>query len=110
MRHLSIEGKVLICKALAILYIVHLVLLKEKPSSTITQLSKIQREFIWKNGNLKMKHSALCDDYKNGELKDVISLKMTSLQQSWVSRLYDLNFHCWKVKTSFHLKSYLGQK
>ena len=59
MRQLTIEGKVLIFKTLAISKIVHLALVKDVPSSTIAQLEKIQKQFIWKNGNSKLKHTTL---------------------------------------------------
>ena len=39
-----------------------------------------------------------CNDYENGELKSVdIFSKKISLQCSWIKRLYDGNFHLWKV-------------
>ena len=84
-------------------------LVKEKSSNTITQLNNTQRIYL-ENGNPKVKHSVLCNDCKNGGLRnaDMFS-KITSPQYSWVNRLCDPNFYCWKVKTPFHIKSYLGQ-
>ena len=41
-------------KTLAISKIVHFVLVKEVPSNIIIQLNNMQREFIWKNENLKI--------------------------------------------------------
>ena len=83
MRQLKIEGKILISKTLAISKVVHLALVKDVPSSTIAQLEKIQKQFIWKNGNPKLKHTTLCNEYEQGGLKNVdIFFKITSLQCS----------------------------
>ena len=46
MRQLTIEGKILIFKTLAISKIVHLTLMRDVPSSPIAQLEKIQKQFI----------------------------------------------------------------
>ena len=82
---LTIEGKILIFKTLAISKIVHFALVKDVPFSTIAQLEKIQKQFIWKNGNPKLKHTTLCNEYEQGGLKNVdIFSKIASLQFSWV--------------------------
>ena len=57
MRQITIEGKILIFKNLAISKVAHLALVKDLPSSTIAQLEKIRKQFIWKNGNPKLKHT-----------------------------------------------------
>ena len=83
MLQLTIVGKILIFKTLAISKVVHLALVKDVPSSTISQLEKIQKQFIWKNGNPKLKHTTLCNEYEQGGLKNVdIFFKITSLQCS----------------------------
>ena len=46
MRQLAIEGKILFSKTFASSKVEHL-----------AQLEKIQKQFIWKNGNPKLKHS-----------------------------------------------------
>ena len=51
--------------------IVHLALVKDIPSSEIAQLEKKKKEFIWKNGNPKLKHSTLCNEYEQVGLKTV---------------------------------------
>ena len=107
MPQLTIEGKILIFKILAISKVVHLALVKDIPSSTIAQLEEIQKQFIWKNGNPKLKHTTLCNEYEQVELKNVdIFFKTTSLQCSWVKRLYDDSFHDWKVILSFLIKNH----
>ena len=59
MRQRTIEGKILIFRTLAISKIVNFALVKDVPSSTIAQLEKIQKQFIWKNRNSKLKHTTL---------------------------------------------------
>ena len=51
MRQLSTEGKILIFKTFAISKVVHIALVKDVPISTISQLEKMQKQFIWKNGS-----------------------------------------------------------
>ena len=110
MLQLTIEGKILIFKILVISKVVHLALVKDIPSSTIAQLEKIQKQFIWKNGNPKLKHTILCNEYEQVELKNVdIFFKTTSLPCSWVKRLYDDSFHDWKVILSFLIKNHQGK-
>ena len=69
MWQLTIEGKIVIFKTLAILKVVHLALLKDLLSSTIAQLDRIQHQFMWRNRNFELKHIALCDEYKKGGQK-----------------------------------------
>ena len=45
MRPLTIEGRILIFKTLAISKVAHLPLVKDVPSSTIAQLEKVQKKF-----------------------------------------------------------------
>ena len=55
-------------------------------------LNKIQKEFIWRNGSSKLKHT-LCNDHEKGGLMVVIFFfKVISLQCLWVKRLHDGNF------------------
>ena len=90
MWNLSIAVKITVFKTLAISKIVHLALVKVIPISTIRELNKIKKHFIWKNGNPKIKQFTLCKDYENRGLKNVaITFKITRLQCSWVKRLYD---------------------
>ena len=83
MLQLTIVGKILIFKTLSISKVVHLALVQDVPSSTISQLEKIQKHFIWKNGNPKLKHTTVCNKCKQGRLNNVVIFsKITSLQCS----------------------------
>ena len=107
MWQLTTDSKTLIFKTLAISKIVNLALVKDVPSSTIAQLEKIQKQFIWKNRNPKLKHTTLCNEYEQGGLKNVhIFSKIASLQRSSVKRLHDYSFHAWKVITLFLIKNH----
>ena len=82
--------------------------MKGVSSSTIAQLEKIQKQFIWKKGNPKLKHTTLYNKYKQGGLKNVdIFSKITSHQSSYVKKLYDDSFHGWKVIPLFLIKNHL---
>ena len=64
---------------------------------------KIQQSLLWANSTPKIKHDTLCNDYKDGGLKNVdIRKKIISLQCSWIKKLYDDTFHEWKL-TPLHL-------
>jgi len=81
-----------------------------KQKQTIELLRKIQRKFLWGNNKPKIKHETLCNDYENGGLKsiDIIS-KIVSLQCSWVRRLYDKNFHPWKIIPLYLIEKQFGK-
>jgi hypothetical protein len=58
-------------------------------NSILSQIEKLQKEFIWSGKNPKIKHSTLIADYEQGGLKDIdVKAKIKSLQLSWVRRLY----------------------
>ena len=71
MRNLTLEEKVTVFEALVTSKIVHLALTINIPTSFIKELNKIQKEFIWKNKNPKIKHITLFNSYDNGGLKNV---------------------------------------
>ena len=109
-RNLSIEGRIVVFKSLAISKLTHLALVTEIPTSTINLLTKIQMEFIWKGKTPNIKSSTLCNDYDNGGLKNVdVFSKIVSLQCSWIKRLFDNNFHQWKVIPLYLIRRYLGR-
>ena len=68
-------------------------------------------EFIWKGKNPKIKNSTLYNDCEYGGLKNVdIFSKVVSLQYSWTKRLFDNNFHQWKLIPLYLFRQYLGKK
>ena len=55
-------------------------------------------------------NSTLCNGYENGGLKNVdLRNKITSIQCSWVKRLFEDDFHDWKVIPLFLIGKHLGK-
>ena len=76
------------------------------PNNFIDMIEKIHNDFIWNNKRANIKHSALIGDYSKGGLKDVdICSKFKSLHLNWLTRLYDSNFHPWKLIPLYFLNS-----
>ena len=97
-RNLTLEGRIVVFKSLAISKIVFQALIAPVPTHVIKALETIQTSFLWNNSNPKIKHKTLCKRYENGGLKNVdIRNKVNSLQSSWVKRLYNDCFHEWKI-------------
>ena len=69
-RNLSLEGKIVIFKSLAISKIVYLSTISRITSEIVQKLKKNQKFFLWIS-NPKVKHNTLCSDFKNGGLKNV---------------------------------------
>ena len=84
--------------SLALSEITHLTLEKTISPSIMHKLNKIQNNFIWNELNPKMKNLTINNIYENGELKNVyIAAKVSSLQSSWIKRLFNKNFYGWKM-------------
>ena len=99
-----------IFKLLAISKIVYLVLLTIVPKNVIFELKEIQNKFLWSNKKSKIKQSTLCNNYKNGGLKNVdIELKIISLKCSWIRRLYNEVDHDWKIIPLNYIHNTLGK-
>ena len=97
-RNLPLEGNTTVFKSLALSKITHLALAKTIPPSIMNQLNKTQKNFIWNELNPKIKNSTINNNYKNGELKNAnIAAKISSLQSSWIKKLFDENFHDRKI-------------
>ena len=76
MRRLSLEGKFIAFKSLAISKIVYLFFLTSVPNNIVEELIKVQKSFLWSFTALKIKHLTIRMDYQNGGLKTVMpSLK-----------------------------------
>ena len=100
----------MIFKTLAISKIVYLALITNVPKVIVKELQKIQKKILWQNSRLKIKHKTLSNTVETGGLKNVdINLKIISLQCSWVKKLYDENFHEWKIIPLHLIRITLGQ-
>ena len=110
MRNLSLAGKITVFKSLAISKFVYLSFLTLLPNNIIEELKEIQKKFLWSDKKAKIKHDTLCNDYKDGGLKNVdIVHKINALKCSWLQRLYNDNFHEWKIIPLRYISLYLGK-
>ena len=73
-------GKITVFKSLALSKIIHLALVKTIPNTTVEELNKIQKNFIWNNSKPKIKNCTLSSSYLDGGLKNFnIKAKIVSL-------------------------------
>ena len=73
-------------------------------------MHKIQKNFIWQGKKRKAKRSTLWNSYEKGGIKNFdLRNKTTSVQCSWVKRLFDDDFHDWKVISLFIISKHLGK-
>ena len=106
---MNLEGKITVFKSLALSKIIHLALVETIPNTTVEELNKIQKNFIWNNSKPKIKNCTL-SDYLDGGSKNVnIKAKIISLQCSWIKRLFDNNSHNWKISPLGFINKYLGK-
>ena len=70
LRNLTLEGKKLIFKILALSKIIFQAFVTPISTYVVTELEKIQKNFLWENSTSKIKHDTLCIDYIGG-LKNV---------------------------------------
>ena len=70
MRRLTLEGKIIAFKTLAISKIVFLSLISKVPTEIICELERIQKTFFWPS-KPKIKNETLCSDFNHGGLKNV---------------------------------------
>ena len=96
-RGLTLAGKILIFKTMALSKILYIATMKVPSKLILDELDVIQKEFIWDSKRPKIKHSILIADYSEGGYKNVdIKSKLMSLKLIWIKRLLDDNFHTWK--------------
>ena len=108
MRQLTLEGRMMVFKSSAISKVMHFLLITKLHNNAIDLMYKIQKNFIWQGKKVKIKHSTLCNGYENRGLKNVdLRNKVTSIQFSSVKRLFEDDFHDWKVIPPFLIGKYL---
>ena len=107
-RSLTLEGKIVIFKTLAISKIVYISYLSETPNIIIENLEKLQKDFLWNGKRAKINHNTLCNKFSKGGLQKVdIKFKINALQMSWIKRLNDPFEHQWKIlPKQFLVKAY----
>ena len=70
MYRLTLEGKIIVFRTLAISKIVFLSLILKVPTKIISKPERIQKPFLWPS-KPKMKNEILYSDFKHGGLKNV---------------------------------------
>ena len=84
MKYLTLEGKVMIFKTLAISKIVHFCLTSVISKQIIEDIENIWKNFLWNHSTPKIKHSTLCNSFAAVGLINVdTNTKIASLQYSW---------------------------
>ena len=110
MRQLTLEGRIKVFKSLAVSKVIHLLLITKLHNNIVDLLHKIQKNFIWQGKKTKIKRSTLSNGYDKGGIKNVdLRDKITSMQCSWVKRLFEDDFHDWKVIPLFLIGKHLGK-
>ena len=88
MRNITLEGKIIIFKTLALSKIVYLTLITSFSEQLIEEIQRVLKAFIWNDLTPKIKHETFCNSFKEGGLENIdINSKIASLQCSWVKRL-----------------------
>ena len=109
MRRLTLEGKIVIFKTIAISKIVFQAFITTVPKHIANEFKNIQKAFLWNNSSSKTKHETLCNDYKARGLKNIdIPSRTIALQCSWIRRLYDHSFHEWKLIPLYLIEKSFG--
>ena len=70
-RNLTLESKIIIFKTLALSKFVFLAQVLLIPNEITTTTQRVQREFLWNSNNVKNKHETICNDFQNGDVKNV---------------------------------------
>ena len=72
LRNLTLEGRILIFKTLALSKIIFQAFVTQIPDYVVTELGKLQKSFLWLNSTSDIKRDTLCNDYKDGGLRNVV--------------------------------------
>ena len=109
MRQLALEGRITVFKSFAISKVKNILLITKLHNNTTDLTYKIQKNFLWQGKKAKIKPSTLCNGYKNEGLKNVdLRNKILSIPCSWVKRLFEDDFHDWKVIPLLLIGKHLG--
>lgn len=110
-RNLTLFGRVMIIKSLALSQVVHLLMFNQVPSSIIIRLNKMFFTFLW---NTKVEKVRRCDVVKNcanGGLKMVdVEKKLISFRLRWLGRLVNdmSSKSMWKILGNFWFNRFGG--
>ena len=109
LRNLTLEGKIIIFKSLALSKFVHTAQVMQVSDSIIDKIKQIQKDFLWTSEKPKIKQETICNAFRKGGLKNVDATdKIKSLQCSWIRCLYDHKLHEWKPIPQYLIKNVFG--
>ena len=84
-RGLTLVGKILIFKTVALSKILYIATMKVLCKLILDEFDVIQKEFIWNSKRPKIKHSILIADYSERGYKSLdIKSKLMSLKLIWI--------------------------
>ena len=107
---LSLEGRIIIFKTLAISKIVYRTFLTAIRNSLVEELQRIQKRLYGTRHVQKVVLKHYVTIFKKGGLKQVyIPSKNFSLQCYWFRKLCDENCHEWKMILSHFISKYFGK-
>ena len=102
--------RIMVFISLDVSKVLNLLLITKLHSNTFDFLYKIQKKFIWQGKKAKIKHSILYNVYEKRGMQNVdLRNKITSMQFSWVKRLFEDDVHDWEVIPLFLIGQYLGK-
>ena len=109
MRNITLDGKIIIFKTLAVPKIVYLTLIISFSKQLIEEMQKIQKAFIWNNLTSKIEHETLFNSFME-RLSQKAAILSKVAQCSWItiSQVCDDNFHKRKLITHYLIKSNFG--
>ena len=87
---------------------IYLLFIFNCPKLNIGRNSK--NTFLWYSSKPKINHKTLCTTFEDGGLKSVdVKLKIISLHCSLVKKIYNGNYHDWKVIRLYFISKYFGK-
>ena len=108
-RNLTLSGRVMIVKTLALSQVIHLLMFNQVPPSVITRLNAMFFKFLWKS---KVERVRRCDVVKNyicGGLKMIdVEKKVHSFRLRWLGRLVSDTDHMWKLLGNYWFNRFGG--
>ncbi len=110
-RQLSLIGKVVILKSLAISKLIYIVSSVHIPQTYMTQIQEIIRNFLWSNGPSKIRQNVIQMPIKDGGIKAPnFDHQMISLRVMWVKRFMSDSNAKWKYSALELFHNYFNLK
>lgn len=110
-RQLSLIGKIVILKSLAISKLIYVVSSEHVPTNYITKIQDIIQKFLWSNGPSKIKLKVLQQPVKDGGLKAPnFEHQIIALRTMWIKRLLSESNSNWKHVSNAFFSDYFRLK